>query len=190
MRYADDFLLTFERRGDAERLMAVLRQRLARFGLQLHDGKTRLIEFGCFAAERRRERGQPRPATFDFLGFTHYCGKTREDRFIVRRKTQGRRMIRKLKDLRRQMRWRKHWRLRDQQHWLAAVLRGHYAYYGITGNSRALDRFRREAIKAWRWALRRRGQRPKLPWDRFKVLLEVFPLPTPRIVHQWRGAAA
>lgn len=190
VRYADDFLLTFERRGDAERLMAALRQRLAEFGLQLHDGKTRLIEFGCFAAERRRERGQPRPETFDFLGFTHYCGKTREGRFIVRRKTQGRRLIRKLKELRRQMRWRMHWRLRDQQRWLAAVLRGHYAYYGVTGNSRALDHFRREVIKAWRWALRRRGQRPKLPWDRFKVLLEVFPLPTPRIVHQWRGTAA
>ncbi len=187
IRYADDYLLTFERRGDAQRLSNALQARLAKFALRLHEGKTRLIEFGRFAESNRRERGRARPETFDFLGFTHYCGKTREGRFIVQRKTQGKRMIRKLKALRKQMRRRMHWRLRDQRRWLSAVLQGHYGYYGITGNFRWLDRFRREVIKSWRKALRRRSQRTRLTWERFQVLLEVFSLPQPRIVHVWRN---
>lgn len=186
VKYADDFLLTFERRADAERLAAALAERLAKFGLQLHEGKTRLIEFGRFAETNRRRRGEGRPETFTFLGFTHYCGKTRAGRFIVQRKTERRRMIAKLKELRRTMKRRRHLPVRDQHTWLAAVLRGHYAYYGITGNSRSLGQFKEQVQLTWCRVLRRRGQRPHLPWERFNRLLTVFPLPSPRIVHHWR----
>ena len=186
VKYADDFLLTFERRGDAERMAAALAERLAKFGLQLHEGKTRLIQFGRFAEANRRRFGAGRPETFAFLGFTHYCGTTRNGRFIVQRKTERRRMVAKLKELRQMMKWRRHVPVRIQHTWLSAVLRGHYAYYGITGNSRALGQFREQVQLAWRWVLRRRGQRPHLPWDRFNRLLSVYPLPPPRIVHHWR----
>ncbi len=163
---------------------------LAEFGLQLHADKTRLIEFGRFAEANRRTRGQGRPATFDFLGFTHCCAKTRDGRFIVQRKTRRQRMIRKLRDLRRQMRRRMHDPVRDQQAWLSAVLRGHYSYYGLTGNSRSLWRFAGEVTASWLRALRRRSQRPHLPWVRFRRILEAFPLPPPRIMHDWRTARA
>ena len=125
----------------------------------------------------------------DFLGFTHYCGKTRDGRFLLCQKTQGKRMIRKLKELRREMRRRMHQRLRDQHAWLSSVLRGHYAYFGISRNSRALGRFRLQVMKASRRVLLRRSQRPKLSWERFNALLKVFPLPFGR-VHGWRQQMA
>jgi group II intron reverse transcriptase/maturase len=190
VKYADDFLLTFERRADAERLACALADRLAKFGLQLHEGKTRMIEFGRFAEANRRRRGEGRPETFAFLGFTHYCGKTRAGRFMVQRKTERRRMIAKLTDLRGAMKRRMHTPVRAQHVWLSAVLRGHYAYYGITGNSRSLGQFKEQVQRAWRWALRRRGQRPHLPWARFNRLMTVFPLPPPRLVHHWRHRRA
>jgi group II intron reverse transcriptase/maturase len=185
VRYCDDFLVTSEQRGDGERLMAALGERLAKFGLQLHGEKTRLIEFGRFAAERRRRRGQGRPETFNFLGFTHYCAKTRAGRFMALRKTQRQRMTRKLKELRREMWWRMHRPVREQHAWLSAVLRGHYAYYGITGNSRSLGNFRHQASRVWHFVLARRSQRRRMSWERFNQLLQVFPLPAPRIVHVW-----
>ena len=151
VRYADDYLLMFKRRQDAEAMTAALVERLAKFGLHLHEDKTRLIEFGRFA--NRRRKGRARPEVFDFLGFTHYCGKTRDGRFLLCQKTQGKRMIRKLKELRREMRRRMHQRLRDQHAWLSSVLRGHYAYFGISGNSRALGCFRLQVMKAWRRVL-------------------------------------
>jgi hypothetical protein len=163
---------------------------LAKFGLQLHEGKTRMIEFGRFAEANRRRRGEGRPETFAFLGFTHYCGKTRAGRFMVQRKTERRRMIAKLTDLRGAMKRRMHTPVRAQHVWLSAVLRGHYAYYGITGNSRSLGQFKEQVQRAWRWALRRRGQRPHLPWARFNRLMTVFPLPPPRLVHHWRHRRA
>jgi hypothetical protein len=179
VRYADDYLPMFRRRRDAEAMTAALTERLAKFGLHLHEDKTRLIEFGRFAEENRRRKGRARPEVFDFLGLTHYCGKTRDGQ------TQRQRMIRKLKELRREMRRRMHQRLRDQSVWLSSVLRGHYAYFGISGNSRALGRFRLQVMKAWRRVLLRRSQRPKLSWERFNALLKVFPLPFGR-VHGWR----
>lgn len=118
---------------------------------------------------------------FDFLGFTHYRGRTREGRFLLCQKTQRKRLIRKLKELRQEIRRRMHQRLRDQHRWLAAVLRGHYAYVGIPGNSTSLDRFRLQAMKAWRRVLLRRSQRPKLSWERFNALRKVFPLPFGRV---------
>lgn len=183
VRYADDLLLTFGSRADAERMMRELPERLAKFGLRVHEGKTRLVEFGRFAAERRGGRGAPRPETFDFLGFTHVCGHTRDGRFVVQRRTQRKRKMRKLKALRQEMRQRMHQPLRDQKSWLAAVLRGHYAYYGVRGNAGSLWRFYGEVVRDWLRSLRRRGQRPHLPWERFQRVLELFPLPKPRLQH-------
>jgi len=189
VRYADDYLLLFQRRQDAEIMTAALAERLAKFGLHLHEEKTRLIEFGRFTEENRRRKGRGRPEVFDFLGFTHYCGKTRDGRFLLRQKTQRKRMIRKLKELRQEMRRRMHHRLGDQHRWLAAVLRGHYAYFGIPGNSTCLDRFRFQVMKAWRRVLLRRSQRPKLSWERFYAILQVFPIPIGH-VKGWRHQMA
>jgi RNA-directed DNA polymerase len=182
VRYADDFVITFERREDAERMRTDLTERLAKFGLRVHEGKTRLIEFGRFAEERRQRRGQPRPETFDFLGFTHICGKTRNGRFVLKRRTQRKRMMRKLKALRQEMWGRMHWLLKYQHRWLSAVLQGHYAYFGIRGNAQCVWRYLREVERAWIAVLRRRGQRPHLPWTRFRRWLHLFPLPQPRSI--------
>ncbi|MFH1313123.1 MAG: group II intron reverse transcriptase/maturase, partial [Candidatus Eisenbacteria bacterium] len=151
----------------------------------LHEEKTRLIEFGCFAAGRRRRCGEGRPETFNFLGFTHYCAKTRRGRFIVLRKTQRERMIRKMKEMRGEMWWRMHHPVREQHAWLSAVLRGYYAYYGLTGNSRSLGCFRYQVCRAWHHVLMRRSQKRRMSWVRFAELLKVFPLPWPRIVYLW-----
>ena len=167
-------------------MLVALPDRLAKFGLSLHEGKTRLVEFGRFAAANRHRRGEGRPETFDFLGFTHFCGVTRKGGVMVQRKTQRTRMIRKLKELRAAMKKRRHDPVADQSRWLGAVLRGHYAYFGITGNSARITKFHLAVVQWWRWVLRRRGQRPKLPWARFKAILNRFALPRPRIVHNWR----
>jgi RNA-directed DNA polymerase len=185
VRYADDLLLAFERADDAQQMCAELPERLAKFGLQLHEDKTRLIEFGRFAQERRRARGLPRPETFDFLGFTHACGRARDGGFVVKRWTQRKRRMRKLKALRREMRARRHEPLVEQQGWLGSVLRGHYAYYGIRGNAASLKRFFHQVVRGWLRALRRRGQRPHLPWERYRRVLALFPLPQPRLQHAW-----
>lgn len=190
VRYADDFLLTFERRTDADRMAAALAERLAKFGLRLHEDKTRLIEFGRFAATNRLRRSEDRPETFDFLGFTHYCGKTLDGRFMVHRKTQRGRMVRKLKELRQELKRRRHTPIREQHNWLSRVVRGHYAYYGVTGNTYGLRRFLTQAVRAWHAAIRRRGQKRRMPWDRFNAFLRAKPLPPPRLIHVWRGRAA
>ena len=189
VRYADDYLLALQKQEDAEAIRVALAERLAKFGLQLHEDKTRLIEFGRFAEENRRRRGETRPEVFDFLGLTHYCGESREGRFRLCQKTQRKRMIRKLKELRLEMRRRMHQRVRDQHQWLSSVLNGHYAYYGIPGNSACIDHFHLEVTKEWRWVLRRRGQKRKLSWERFNALREVFPLPPARI-RGWQRRAA
>ena len=190
VRYADEYLLTFERHEDAGRMTGALAERLAKFGLRLHEGKTRLIEFGRRAEANRRRRGEGRPETVDFLGFTHYCGRTRDGRFMVQRKTKRERLIRKLKALRVEMKRRMHERIADQHRWLAQILRGHYAYYGVTGNGRSLGRFRLEVTRAWHRVLRRRSQKHRASWDWLTALLTAFPLPPARIVHVWRGRAA
>jgi hypothetical protein len=146
IRYADDTLLGFEHEQDGRKILSDLKRRFAKFGLRLHKDKTRLIEFSRFAAERRAKRGERRPKTFEFLGFTHYCSQTKDGRFIIKRKTQRKRMIRKLKELRIEARRRMHWLIGEQQRWLAAVLRGHYAYYGVPTNSRAIDTFAFEVL--------------------------------------------
>jgi len=182
VRYCDDFVMGFEEQTDAKSMLGELNRRLTKFGLGLHEKKTRLLEFGRLASERRKRRGMRRPQTFDFLGFTHYCSMNKKGRFFIMRKTQGARMIRKLKELRIEARRRMHWPLKKQHRWLAAVLRGHYAYYGFLGNSRALSNFAYEVRKLWFRALCRRSQKNAMTWDRFNRLLKVFPLPVPRII--------
>ena len=182
VRYCDDFVMGFESQAEAESLLGELKGRLSKFGLGLHEKKTRLLEFGRFAAERRRRRGMRRPETFNFLGFTHYCSMNKKGNFFVMRKTHGARMVRKLRELRIEARRRMHQQLKKQQRWLSAVLRGHYAYYGLLGNSRALSNFAYEVHKVWFRALCRRSQKNAMTWERFNRLLKVFPLPTPRII--------
>lgn len=186
VRYADDFVMGFESEGDARRMLADLGERLAKFGLSLHGDKTRLIEFGRLTALARQRRGERRPETFAFLGFTHYCGWTRDGRFIVKRKTQGTRLTRKLKALRLEAWRRMHAPLAEQHRWYASVLRGHYGYYGVPHNFPALSAFHYQVRRIWLRCLRQRSQKAKrLGWDRFAAMLERFPLPSPKITHPW-----
>jgi len=180
VRYADDFVMAFESEADARRMLADLTGRLLKFGLALHEEKTRLIMFGKFAAERRRRLGMRRPETFDFLGFTHYCATSRDGRFIAKRKTQRKRKIRKLNELRTEARRRMHSPVAKQHEWLSAVLRGHFAYYGLPSNMRSMASFAYEVRRLWQRALARRSQRG-MTWDRFNRLLKAFPLPMPSI---------
>ena len=191
VRYADDFVMGFEKAADARGMLADLKDRLAKFGLALHEDKTRLIEFGRLPALRRQQRGERRPETFAFLGFTHYCGWTRDGRFIVKHKTQSKRLTRKLTALRQQA-WRHmHAPMAEQKRWYASILRGHYAYYGLPNNSRALSAFHQEVRRIWFRCLRQRSQKARnLTWDRFKAMLERFPLPLPRITHPWAARTA
>jgi group II intron reverse transcriptase/maturase len=182
VRYADDFVMGFQYRADGQRMLADLRERIAKFGLKLHEEKTRLLEFGRLPALDHKQRGERRLQTFAFLGFTHYCGWTREGRFVVKRKTQSKRLTAKLKSLREEARRRRHAPVRDQPRWLCQVLRGHYAYYGLPSNFCSLKGFLCEVRRTWFRALRRRSQR-RLDWDAFEALLARFPLPTPRITH-------
>jgi group II intron reverse transcriptase/maturase len=182
VRYADDFVMGFQRARDARRMLEDLRERLAHFGLRLHEDKTRLLEFGRLPALNRKRRGVRRPETFAFLGLTHYCGWTRDGRFVVKRKTQSGRLTRKLKMLRQEARHRMHTPAAGQHRWLAQVLRGHYAYYGLRGNYRSLNTFYQEVRLLWFHTLRRRSQR-RMTWRAFGALLERSPLPTPRITH-------
>ena len=184
VRYADDFVVGFEHRADADRFLRELQERLARFGLELHDTKTRLIEFGRFAADRRARRGAGKPETFDFLGFTHICGRRRETgSFVVQRRTMRKRIRNKLADLKAELRRRMHHRQPEVVEWLISVLRGHYRYYGVPSNSRAITSFRFRLVGLWYRALRRRSQRTKLTWKRMVVLARALPLP--RIQHPW-----
>jgi RNA-directed DNA polymerase len=191
VRYADDFVMGFESETDAQRMRADLQQRLAGFGLTLHEDKTRLIEFGRLPALARRRRGERRAETFAFLGFTHYCGWTRDGRFIVKHKTQSKRLTRKLMALR-QDAWRlMHAPLAEQHRWYASVLRGHYGYYGMPHNYPALSGFRQAVRRIWLTCLRRRSQKSRrMGWDMFDALTERFPLPTPRITHPWTARTA
>jgi RNA-directed DNA polymerase len=186
VRYADDFVMGFERAADAGRMMADLKERLAGFGLSLHEDKTRLIEFGRLPALARRQRGKRRPETFAFLGFTHYCGWTRDGRFIVKHKTQGKRLTRKLTALRQEARRQMHAPMAKQHRWYASILRGHYGYYGMPHNWRALNGFRQEVRRIWFDCLRRRSQKSRrMGWNWFEALTACFPLPRPRITHPW-----
>jgi hypothetical protein len=186
VRYADDFVMGFENEADANEMLQALKERLAKFGLALHEDKTRLIEFGLLPARARQRRGERRPETFAFLGFTHYCGWTRDGRFIVKHKTQSKRLSRKLTALR-QDAWRNmHTPLTEQHSWYSSVLRGHYGYYGMPHNWRSLNGFLQEVRRIWFNCLRRRSQKNRrMGWDWFETVTKGLPLPRPRITHPW-----
>jgi RNA-directed DNA polymerase len=182
VRFADDAVVGFEYRDDAERFWADLRDRLAKFSLELNAEKTRLIRFGRFAAQQRKERGLGKPETFQFLGFTHICGKTKAGRFKLKRITDKKRMRAKLSKVKAELIRRRHLPIPDQGRWLASVLRGHCNYYAVPDNSAAINAFRFRIIGHWLMALRRRSQRTRLTWKRMHRLAERW-LPRVRILH-------
>jgi RNA-directed DNA polymerase len=184
VRYADDFVVGFEHREDAERFQAELSERLAKFGLELKVEKTRLIEFGRFAAGNRAERGLGKPETFDFLGFTHICAKTRGGRFKLKRITVARRMRAKLKEVKTELRRRWHQAIPEVGRWLRSVVQGHLAYYAVPGNFEAIRAFREQVKRLWRRALQRRSQRTKATWERVQRLVDRW-LPKPRVLHPY-----
>ena len=181
-RFADDFVVGFEHLGDAKQFLRGLRERFAKFNLELHPEKTRLIQFGRFAARNRAERGLGKAETFDFLGFTHFCGKTKDGRFWLRRITIAKRMRAKLRALKEELLRRRHLPVPVQGRWLGSVVRGHLAYYAVPGNIDAISAFRDEVRRLWLQALRRRSQRTRLTWERLSRLSTRW-LPPARIVH-------
>jgi group II intron reverse transcriptase/maturase len=183
VRFADDFILGFEKKADAEKVYRVLFKRFDKYGLSLHPEKTRLVSFGRPETTKDEWGHGPRPETFDFLGFTHYWGKSRAGRWVVRRKTMGKRFTRGLKAISRWCRKNLHEPLREQVAQLGSKLKGHYGYYGITGNFESLQRFRWEVIKTWRRWLARRGGPKGMPWERLNRLLALFYLPEARVMH-------
>jgi len=187
VRFADDFVAGFEHLGDAKQFLYDLRRRFTEFGLELHPQKTRLIEFGRFAAKNRAAKGLGRPETFDFLGFTHICARSRQGKFQLRRTTISKRMRAKLHEVEDQLRRRRHQPIPVQGRWLASVVRGHMAYYAVPVNFEAVGRFRREVVWLWWKSLRRRSQRHRLIWQRMYRLADRW-LPSVRIVHPWPSA--
>jgi group II intron reverse transcriptase/maturase len=184
VRFADDYIVGFQHRDDAERFHAELRDRLARFSLELAAEKTRLIEFGRFAAERRQKRGLGKPETFQFLGFTHICTKDRRGRFAVRRITDRKRLRTKLRAVKEELKRRRHLPIPEQGRWLRSVVQGHARYYAVPGNIAAIVTFRKQAKRHWYEALRRRSQRSSVDWQRMDRL-ETRWLPPARILHPW-----
>jgi RNA-directed DNA polymerase len=187
VRFADDFVVGFQHQGDAKQFLADLRGRFAKFCLELHPDKTRLIEFGRFAAGNRTKRGLGKPETFDFLGFTHICGKGRSGQFWLKRITIAKRMRAKLKQVYDQLKRRRHLPIPEQGRWLASVVRGHLAYYAVPGNSRAIQAFRARATRRWLKALRRRSQRHRLNWERMGRIAQRW-LPPADILHPYPEA--
>jgi RNA-directed DNA polymerase len=183
VRYADDYIAGFEHREDAERFLADLRERLAKFGLELKAEKTRLIEFGRHAARRRAAGGLGKPETFDFLGFTHICAKTRAGAFQVKRKTVPKRMRAKLREVNIELKRRTHLPIPEQGRWLGSVVRGHLAYYAVPGNT-ALWAFRSRVGQHWYRALCRRSQRKRLNWERMGRLVRRW-LPLVKSYHPY-----
>jgi RNA-directed DNA polymerase len=182
VRFADDFVVGFEHREEAERFLAELRERFAEFGLALHPDKTRLIEFGRFADKNRRGRGDGKPETFNFLGFTHSCAKTKKGWFTVLRQTMRTRWQAKLKAVRTELKRRLHDAVPEVGAYLRSVVLGHYRYYGVPMNGPALGAFRHAVARTWQWVLRRRSQTSRMPWSRFVKYAQRW-LPYPRIYH-------
>ena len=184
VRYADDFIVGLEHRAEAERFLTELTERFRKFGLELHPDKTRLLAFGRFAAERRRERGLGKPETFDFLGFTHICGKSLKGSFALVRQTMRKRLGAKLKEVYQNLRRRHDAGIPEQGAYLRSVVKGHLNYYGVPLNFPALQSFRYAIGKLWHQALGRRGQRAHVPWDRMNRLIERW-IPPARICHPY-----
>jgi len=184
VRYADDFIVGFEKRDDAERFLNELRERMEEFGLALHPDKTRLIEFGRFAAQSRARRGEGKPETFNFLGFTHLCAKKRTGKFAVLRRTMRERLRRAVASVKAKLRERMHSPIPEQGAYLGAAMRGHANYYGVPGNSRAISAFRRELVRLWHRTLGRRSQTGKVLWERMSRFVARW-IPPARITRGW-----
>jgi group II intron reverse transcriptase/maturase len=184
VRYADDFVLGFEHRAEAEQFQGDLTERLRKFNLELHADKTRLIEFGRFAATNRARRGAGKPETFNFLGFTHICGKTRKGWFTVMRQTMRKRMRAKLKALKVELKRRRHDPIPEQGKWLRSVVLGHFRYFGVPMNGPALSEFRYHVVSLWKRALERRSQKARILWERMGRLARTW-LPYPHICHPY-----
>jgi group II intron reverse transcriptase/maturase len=184
VRYADDLVVGFEHESDARRFWDAMRERLQEFSLSLHPDKTRLIEFGRHAAANRKRRGLGKPETFNFLGFTVFCGKSRRGTFLVHRKTRRDRMTAKLKEVKGQLRRQMHRPIPEQGNWLKQVVTGFFAYHAVPTNFRALLEFRAQIKGLWLRTLRRRSQKDQTSWERITKLADDF-LPQPRILHPW-----
>ena len=183
VRYADDAVLGFEHKEEAERFLRDLRDRLAKFGLELHAEKTRLIEFGRHATENRKGRGEGKPETFDFLGFTHVSGKNgKTGYYVVCRKTVKKRMRAKLQAIKAELRKRMHAPLAETGAWLELVVRGYYQYHAVPGNLAGLGLFRHRLLRLWRHVIRRRSQKRRPNWDRLGKYFDRW-LPRPTILH-------
>jgi group II intron reverse transcriptase/maturase len=184
IRYADDVVMCFEREDDALRGKVALAKRLERFGLKMHPDKTRLVRF---LRPPRHGNGSDRPGTFDMLGFTHHWGRSRKGAWVVKRRTSRTRLSRALRAIAQWCRRCRHLPVRQQHPILVSKLRGHYGYYGITGNGEALGDFLHFVTRIWRKWLTRRSRSTRMPWDRFNRLLERYPLPSPVVVHSIYG---
>ena len=182
VRFADDFVAGFQYQDDAERFLAALRERFAKFSLELHPGKTRLIEFGRFAIPRRKARGAGKPETFSFLGFTHICAINKRGQFWVRRITDRKRLTAKLAKLKAGLLRRRHDPVPGQGIWLASVINGHMNYYAVPGNGKAVRTFREQAVRYWYTSLRRRSQKTRLTWERMGRLARRW-IPRPVTKH-------
>ena len=188
VRYADDTVVGFEHRSDAERFLEELRVRIAEFALELHPDKTRLIEFGKRAAANRAARKEGKPETFDFLGFTHICGRSRRGYFLLHRHTRRKTMLGKLAEVKEDLRRRRHQSIPEQGTWLGQVVRGFIQYFGVPTNSKALVSFRYHVSVLWYRALRRRSQKDKTTWEKMDRLRRAF-LPPPRLCQPWPARA-
>ncbi|MGT2455407.1 reverse transcriptase domain-containing protein [Cupriavidus basilensis] len=184
LRYADDIVVGFEHEVDARRFWDALRSRFEQFSLALHPDKTRLLEFGSYAAVNRARRGLGKPETFAFLGFIYICGKSRRGAFQLQRKTRGDRMRAKLRQVKEQLRRRMHEPIPIQGQWLKQVVNGYFAYHAVPTNSRALGAFRYHVSDLWRRTLRRRSQKDGMTWERITKIADAW-LPKPRILHPW-----
>jgi RNA-directed DNA polymerase len=187
IRYADDMIFGFQHKVEAERFLAALRQRLEQHDLTLHPDKTRLLEFGRYAAERRRERGQVKPETFDFLGFTHIAGRDRRGAFQLKRKTRRDRKRTKLRAIAQELRRRWHQPVPEQGRWLGRVVQGYFNYHAVPGNLATLWEFLGDVRRLWWHALRRRSQKDRTSWATLDRLATAW-LPRPQILHPWPDA--
>ena len=184
VRYADDIVVGFEHESDARRFWDAMRERLQEFSLSLHPEKTRLIEFGRFAAANRRRRGLGKPDSFKFLGFTFICGKSLRGNFLLKRRSRRDRMKAKIKEVAGELRRRMHQSIPEQGTWLKQVITGYFAYHAVPTNWAALGAFRDEITKRWQWTLQRRSQKGSRTWEQMKKLADDW-LPKPRILHPW-----
>src|SRR5215472_16106035 len=189
IRFADDAILCFQHKEDAEKVLAVLPKRFEKYGLTLHPEKTRLIEFGRYAAKNAKKRGE-KPATFNFLGFVHIGARSRKGKFTVHVKTSAKRLRRGLKAIGDWCREHRHDPVSEQQKALNTKLRGHYQYYGRRSNYRSIGQFYRRVQRIWKEWLGRRTRGKRLTWERFKEILHQFPLLPPRITHAGEGTGS